>query len=115
MAICSARTTWTPSKGQVCLKSERETSPSCVCAHTTKSSPFCSGVPSGAEPFSYNHMGSLAYIGADKGVVDLGRPVQYGEIGPVRGWLMGLTVTQLLSFSCVWPGPLLILPSSDVG
>lgn len=54
---------------------------------------MCIGVPANADCFRYNHMGSLAYIGQDKGVVDLGRPVQYGEIGPLRGWLMGLTVS----------------------
>ena len=40
-------------------------------------------------------MGSLAYIGADKGVIDWGssKPMDYGEIGAIRGWLMGLTVS----------------------
>ena len=54
-----------------------------------------------ASTFKYNHLGSLAYIGADKGVWDVGRkmPIEYGEIGAIRGWLMGLTVTfQLPDF-----------------
>ena len=44
-------------------------------------------------------MGSLAYIGADKGVIDWGssKPMDYGEIGALRGWLMGLTVSHSAS------------------
>lgn len=56
------------------------------------------GIPIEACGFQYNHMGSLAYIGADKGVIDWGssKPMDYGEIGAIRGWLMGLTVSYLV-------------------
>lgn len=58
-------------------------------------------LPADAPNFQYNHLGSLAYIGADRGVWDVGRkmPIEYGEIGPVRGWLMGLTVRPPIHIS----------------
>jgi len=58
------------------------------------------GLPGDASGFVYNHMGSLAYIGADKGVIDWGssKPINYGEIGAIRGWLMGLTWKSFETF-----------------
>lgn len=58
--------------------------------------PVLAGIPAIADGFQYNHMGSLAYIGSDKGVIDWGssKPMNYGEIGAIRGWLMGFTVSS---------------------
>ena len=56
-------------------------------------------MPADAQGFLYNHLGSLAYIGADRGVVDLGRPMDFGnEIGPFRGWLMGFAWKSFETF-----------------
>lgn len=40
-----------------------------------------------ANPFKYVHLGSLAYIGADKAVMD--PAYKDGPVGALKGWLMG--------------------------
>lgn len=40
-----------------------------------------------ANPFNYVHLGSLAYIGADKAVMD--PAYKDGKVGALKGWLMG--------------------------
>ena len=37
--------------------------------------------------FKYRHMGSFAYIGGDKAVLD--PAYKNGNVGPLKGWLMG--------------------------
>jgi NADH:ubiquinone reductase (non-electrogenic) len=44
-------------------------------------------LPENAQPFKYRHMGSLAYIGADKAVFD--SPYKDSRVGALKGWLMG--------------------------
>lgn len=45
------------------------------------------GIPNTASPFNYVHLGSLAYIGADKAVMD--PAYKDGPVGALKGWLMG--------------------------
>ncbi|KAK9818387.1 hypothetical protein WJX72_011813 [[Myrmecia] bisecta] len=45
------------------------------------------GVPSDAPSFHYVHLGSLAYIGADKAVMEL--PYKNTPVSAFKGWLMG--------------------------
>lgn len=40
-------------------------------------------VPHPQKPFKYTHLGSLAYVGADKAVMDI------PKMGPVTGWTAG--------------------------
>ena len=45
------------------------------------------GISPNANPFNYVHLGSLAYIGADKAVMD--PAYKDGQVGALKGWLMG--------------------------
>lgn len=45
------------------------------------------GVPANTEPFKYKHMGTLAYIGNDKAVMDPSN--MNGWMGPLQGLLIG--------------------------
>ena len=45
------------------------------------------GISPDAKPFHYVHLGSLAYIGADKAVMD--PAYKDGRVGALKGWLMG--------------------------
>ncbi|KAK9843346.1 hypothetical protein WJX74_010709 [Apatococcus lobatus] len=45
---------------------------------------FPAGIPDAASPFEYVHLGELAYIGADRAVMDAG-----ANVGQFKGWLMG--------------------------
>lgn len=45
------------------------------------------GLPLDASPFKYVHLGSLAYIGADKAVMDPAH--KDSPVGAIKGWLMG--------------------------
>ncbi|KAL3145311.1 hypothetical protein ABBQ38_001571 [Trebouxia sp. C0009 RCD-2024] len=49
--------------------------------------PTVTGLPLDASPFKYKHLGSLAYIGADKAVMDPAH--KDSPVGAIRGWLMG--------------------------
>lgn len=40
-------------------------------------------LPQPQKPFKYTHLGSLAYVGADKAVMDI------PKMGPVTGWTAG--------------------------
>lgn len=40
-------------------------------------------LPNPQKPFKYTHLGSLAYVGADKAVMDI------PKVGPVTGWTAG--------------------------
>ena len=40
-------------------------------------------LPHPQKPFKYTHLGSLAYVGADKAVMDI------PKMGPVTGWTAG--------------------------
>ena len=40
-------------------------------------------LPNPQKPFKYTHLGSLAYVGADKAVMDI------PKMGPVTGWTAG--------------------------
>ncbi|KAL0054534.1 hypothetical protein WJX82_010454 [Trebouxia sp. C0006] len=49
--------------------------------------PTIRGISPNANPFNYVHLGSLAYIGADKAVMD--PAYKDGQVGALKGWLMG--------------------------
>ena len=56
----------------------------------------CAGFPQDADPFKYVHLGSLAYIGADKAVMD--PAYKDSPVGALRGWLMGFAWKGLETF-----------------
>ena len=43
-------------------------------------------LPQPQKPFKYTHLGSLAYVGADKAVMDI------PKMGPITGWTAGLFI-----------------------
>lgn len=47
------------------------------------------------KPFKYTHLGSLAYVGADKAVMDI------PKMGPVTGWTAGTALQCLNPCGCM--------------
>ena len=47
--------------------------------------------------FKYRHMGSFAYIGGDKAVLD--PAYKNGNVGPLKGWLMGFAWKVRIDFT----------------
>ena len=46
-------------------------------------------LPRHNKPFKYTHLGSLAYVGADKAVMDI------PKMGPITGWTAGQSASQI--------------------
>lgn len=55
--------------------------------HVGSAGVIANGIPASVEPFKYTHLGSLAYIGGDKAVIDPAH--KDSPLGSMRGWMMG--------------------------